>query len=86
VCVCVWARARVHAADIGCAISQPNMLLELEVKQLDTLHCDFLQKWKECTKQVDICQMFKKASKRHRNSPVVPKRTDSREKAWADRQ
>jgi hypothetical protein len=28
----------VHAADIGCVISQPNMLLEPEVKQLDILH------------------------------------------------
>jgi hypothetical protein len=34
----------MHTADIGCAISQPNMLLEPEVKQSDILHSDFLQK------------------------------------------
>jgi len=59
------------------------MLLEAQVKQLDILHSDFLQKWKECTKQVDICQMFKKASKCHRNSSSIPNGTDSCEKAGA---
>jgi len=84
--VCVHVHACMHAADIGCAISQPNTLLEPEVKQLDILHSDFLKKWKECTKQVDICQMFKKASKCHRNSPIILKGPDSHEKAGAGRQ
>lgn len=62
------------------------MLREPEGKQLDILHSDFLQKLKEYTKQVDICQMFKKASKCHRNSPIVHKGKDSCEKAGAGRQ
>jgi hypothetical protein len=39
-----------------------------QLMQLHILHSFLLQRWKECNRQADICQMFTKASKLHVNS------------------
>jgi hypothetical protein len=38
---------------------------------LHIFYSNFLQTWKECTKQPDILQMFKKACMSHKNSPTA---------------
>jgi hypothetical protein len=59
------------------AESQPCYSAQ-EIMQLHILHSNFLQKQKECTKQADIHQMFKKACKSHMDSPVISKGVEVR--------
>jgi len=47
--------------------AQTHLIFYSILMQLYIMYSTFLQKWKERTKRADICQIFQKASKTHKD-------------------